>query len=209
MKKVLPWPILFAVLLAAIPIASQFTPIEVARKLGTWRTIALVVFSVLLAVSLIRLAIAYFSKANAVAPEGKVSQHDIQLFVRINDVLNDGALTFLADHDFRNNLHVSKLQPITTISYWHGPSYIFNDDVIQARWKMLFEKILHLGHTHGSNLTNSEDNVEIMTAWHMGSRRHPQPPQVVAEIKKLNDAAADVYNEFSSFAPFARKRLGL
>lgn len=96
-------------------------------------------------------ALAYFRPPAA----DRISKHDIDLFTRISDVLNDGALTFLADHDFRNDCHVSNLKPIGTISYWHGPNYMFNDPALQKRWEKLFASILHLSSTHGSNLTNS------------------------------------------------------
>ncbi|MGS1018095.1 hypothetical protein [Allosphingosinicella humi] len=205
MKKVLPWTLLWAALLAAIPIASQFTPDQVVDKLSTWRTVAVVVIAVLLIISLIRMARAYFRPPAADA----ISQHDVQLFARINEVLNDGALTFLADHDFHNDCHVSNLKPVETISYWHGPNYMFNDRAIQKRWEKLFAKILHLSSTHGSNLINSEDNVERMTAWHLGFPKNAQPPQAHVEVKELNDAALDVYRGYGEFAPFARKRLRL
>lgn len=205
MKKLLPWTLLWAALLAAIPIASQFTPNQVADKLSTWRAVAVAVIGVLLLISLVRLGLAYFRPPAASA----ISQHDVSLFARINEVLDDGALTFLADHDFRNDCHASHLTPVGTISYWHGPSYMFSDRAIQRRWEKLFAKILHLSSTHGSNLVNSEDSVERMTAWHLGFPRNAQPPQAHVEVKELNDAAFDVYREYGKFAPFARKRLGL
>lgn len=205
MKKLLPWTILWAALLAAIPIASQFTPDQVAEKLATWRMVALVVFGVLLLISLVRMALAYFRPPAA----DRISKHDVDLFTRISDVLNDSALTFLADHDFRNDCHVNNLKPIETISYWHGPNYMFNDRAIQKRWEKLFARIFHLSSTHGSNLTNSEDNVERMTAWHIGFSKNAQPPQAHEEVKELNDAAQAVYREYGEFAPYVRKRLGL
>lgn len=160
MKKLLPWTLLWAALLASIPIASEFTPNQVAEKLNSWRTVAFAVFGVLLIISIVRLALAYLRPKAA----DSISQHDVSLFARINEVLDDGALTFLADHDFRNDCHVSNLKPIETINYWHGPNYIFSDRGIQKHWEKLFTKILHLSSTHGSNLVNSEDNVERMTA---------------------------------------------
>jgi hypothetical protein len=205
MKKLLPWSILFAVLLAAIPIASQFTPDEVIRKLSTWKTVTIFILVLLLLSSLIRLIVSYFVPT----PSSAASRHDVQLFYRINEVLNDGALTFLVNHDFHNDCHVSNLKPIETISYWHGPNYMFSDKALQKRWEKLFEKILRLSRVHGSNLTNSEDNVERLTAWHLGFHRNAQPPQAYEEVEELNDAALAVYHEFSAFAPFALKRLGL
>lgn len=205
MKKLLPWTILWAALLAAIPIASQFTPNQVAEKLVTWRTVSLVVFGVLLFVSLVRMAQTYLRPPAA----GMISKHDVDLFTRISDVLNDEALTFLADHDFRNDCHVGNLKPIETISYWHGPNYMFNDAAIQKCWQRLFAKILHLSSTHGSNLTNSETNVERMTAWHIGLPKNAQPPQAHEEVKELNDAAMAVYREYGKFASYARNRLSL
>lgn len=205
MKKLLPWTILWAALLAAIPIASQFTPDQVVEKLATWRTVALVVVGLLLLISLARMVSAYFRPPAA----DKISKHDVDLFTRISEVLNDSALTFLANHDFRHDCHVGNLKPIETVSYWHGPNYIFSDSMIQKRWMKLFAKILHLTSTHGSNLTNSEDNIERMTAWHLGFPKNAQPPQAHAEVKELNDAAMAVYREYGEFAPYARKRLGL
>lgn len=205
MKKLLPWTLVWAALLVAIPIASQFTPDQVASNLSTWQTVAVVVIGGLLIISLIRMALAYFRPPVV----GAISQHDVQLFARINEVLNDGALTFLADHDFHNDCHVNNLRPIETISYWHGPNYTFNDRAIHKRWQKLFAKILHLSSIHGSNLVNSEGKVERMTAWHLGFPKNAQPPQAHVEIKEINDAALDVYREYGEFAPFARKRLGL
>ena len=118
-------------------------------------------------------------------------------------------MTFLANHDWRVDAHVSQLEPTTTISYWHGPNYVFNDEAIQARWVILYDKIRRLTDVHGNNLTNSENDVNRMTAWHVGIPRNAQPPHALEEIDELNQAAADVYNEFGLFAPFVRKRLGL
>jgi hypothetical protein len=205
MSKLLPWTLLWAAFLAAIPIASQFTPDEVAAKLSTWRNAVVAVFGILFVISLFRMGLAYCRPPVV----DSISQHDVHLFARINEVLNDGALTFLANHDFRNDCHVSNLRPIETISYWHGPNYIFNDRAIQRRWEKLFAKIVHLSSTHGSNLINTEDNVERMTAWHLGFSKSAQPPRAHAEVKELNDAALDVYREYGEFAPFTRQRLGL
>lgn len=205
MRKLLPWTVLLAVLLAIVPIAAQFTPDQVARKLSTWRTIALAILGLLLLASMVRMVHAYFRPPSA----DTISKHDVDLFTRISDVLDDGALTFLANHDFHNDCHVSNLKPIETISYWHGPNYMFNDPIIQKRWEKLFAKILHLSSTHGSNLTNSQDNVERLTAWHLGFPKSAQPPQAHEEVRELNDAAVAVYREFEKFAPYARKRLGL
>ena len=139
----------------------------------------------------------------------KASNHDIALFERINNVMNDGALTFLLEHDFANDFHVRQTEPINTIAVWHGPNYIFNDRTIQRRWQTLFDKILDLSNTYGTNLVNSEHSVERMTAWLLGFPRNAQPPEAHADVKELNDKASEVYREFSEFAPFVRKRLDL
>lgn len=104
--------------------------------------------------------------------------------------------TFLANHDFRNDCHVNNLKPIDTISYWHGPNYIFTDHGIQEHWEKLFAKLIRLRSTRGSNLVNSEDNVDCMTAWHLGFPKNAQPPQAHEEIKELNDAALGVCRKY-------------
>lgn len=207
MKRLLPWSLILTVVLALIPIASQFTPHEVGTKLATWNTIAQVVVAILLAAVLVRMAMLYFGSKHR--PATNVSAHDVRLFSRINEVIDDGALTFLGQHDFHLDAYRGQLDPITTITYWHGPNYAFNDDVIEERWQTLLGKIHHLQDVYGDNLTNSEHDVDRMTAWHVGIPRNAQPPQVEDEIKALNDASAEVYKEFNTFAPFVRKRLGL
>lgn len=208
-KKLLPWPLLLALGLALFPVAAQFKPSEVWTNLGSWQSVFYVILALLFLLVTIR---AIYFGVFAKRPEpgaAPASAHDIQLFQRINDVLNDEALTFLADHDWRVDAHVSQLEPTTTISYWHGPNYVFGDEVIQARWVILCNKIRRLTDVHGNNLTTSENDVNRMTAWHVGIPRNAQPPQALEEIEELNQAAADVYVEFGSFAPFVRKRLGL
>jgi hypothetical protein len=208
-KKLLPWPLLLAFGLALFPVAAQFKPSEVWTKLGSWQSVIYVILVSLFLLAAIR---AVYFGVFAKRPEpvaAPASAHDIQLFQRINNVLNDGALTFLADHDWRVDAHVSQLEPTTTISYWHGPNYVFGDEVIQARWVILYDKIRRLTDVYGNNLTSSENDVNRMTAWHVGIPQNAQPPHALEEIEELNQAAADVYVEFGSFAPFVRQRLGL
>ena len=115
--------------------------------------------------------------------------------------MDDGALTFLMEHDFSNDLHVRYLEPVNTIANWHGPNYIFNDKAIQRRWQALFEKIAGLSDAYGANLVNTENSVDRMTAWLLGYPRNNQPPHAHADVKELNDKASEVYREFAELLP--------
>jgi hypothetical protein len=138
----------------------------------------------------------------------KVSEHDRSLFRRITDILDDDALTFLMQQDFANNLNTAYTNPVNEIAEWHGPQYQFNDMAIQKRWAKLWNKIAHLSDRYGSNLITT-DNVNILTALHLGFDRHNQPPQAHKEIRELNDGAHAVYTEFDRFVRYTRRRLGL
>lgn len=139
----------------------------------------------------------------------KVSNHDIALFERINNVMDNHALTFLLEHDFSNDFHVRETEPVNAVATWHGPNFMFNDKAIQKRWQVLFDKLLNLSNLYGSTLVNTEHSVERMTAWLLGFPRNAQPAHAHAEVQALNDAASDVYGEFGEFALYVRRRLDL
>jgi hypothetical protein len=204
-KKWLPWAAIGTVGLAVLPIIVEFKPAEVWTILQSWKSVACLVIPTLLVASVLLTAFFVMSEKSA----GPPSQHDVDLFRLIDQTLDDAALTFLAHHDWRVDAHAGQLQPITTMSYWHGPNYIFVDKAIQKRWVELFSKILKLSDRYGSNLINSENDVERLTAWHLGFARNAQPPQAFVEIRELNEAAAAVYVDFGRFALYARKRLCL
>ena len=138
----------------------------------------------------------------------KASNHDIALFERIRNVMDDDALTFLLNHDFSNNLHTRFTDPVNTIAEWHGPNYMFNDKAIQKKWDTLFNEIADLSNLYGKTLVNT-DREGVLTAWLLGFSRHDQPPHAHAEVKVLNDAASSVYRNFGDFVLFVRKRLDL
>jgi hypothetical protein len=142
------------------------------------------------------------------ADVGRVSDHDRALFQSITATLNQNALSFLKDHDFSYNLNVAHTAPVNAIAEWHGPQYQFNDRAIQKRWELLWSKLRDLSNLYGSTLVNT-DNIQILTAWHLGFTRHNQPPQAHAEVKALNEAAHDVYRTFDKFVLFSRRRLAL
>lgn len=138
----------------------------------------------------------------------KVSNHDIALFERITNVMDDDALTFLLDHDFSHDLHSNQTRPVSTIAEWHGPNFIFNDAVIHRRWQVIFDKIVHLSHLYGKTLVGT-DRENILTAWLLGYNRHNQPAHAHAEVAALNVAASTLYREFGDFVIFVRQRLDL
>jgi hypothetical protein len=204
-KKWLPWAAIGTLGLAVLPIVVEFKPTEVWTILQSWKSVAFLVIPTLLVTGLLLTVYFVMSEKSA----GPPSQHDVDLFRLIEKTLDDAALTFLAHHDWRVDAHAAQLQPITIISYWHGPNYIFVDKAIQKQWVELFSKILKLSDRYGSNLINSENDVERLTAWHLGFTRNDQPPQAFVEIRELNEAAAAVYVYFGRFALYARKRLCL
>jgi hypothetical protein len=138
----------------------------------------------------------------------KVSEHDRSLFHRITEILDDGALTFLMQHDFAINFNAAYTKPVSEIAEWHGPQYQFNDAAIQKRWAKLWNKVANLSNLYGSHLVNA-DKIHILTAWHLGFDRHNQPPQAHKEVRELNDGAHAVYTEFDKFVRYTRRRLAL
>ncbi len=138
----------------------------------------------------------------------KVSNHDIALFERINNVMDDSALTFLMDHDFHNDARTIDTEPVSNMAYWHGPNATFNDKAIQRRWEAVFASIVALSHTYGDNLVTTDVEGRL-TAWHTGFTRANQPDQAHAEVKELNDAARALYVQFGEFVVYVRKRLDL
>lgn len=138
----------------------------------------------------------------------KISNHDVALFKRITDVLDDDALTFLINHDFHNYTYIVNTLPVTEISYWHGPSVMFNDRAIQKKWAKLFASIISLSRLYGSNLVNRGGDGRL-TAWHDGFSMKEQPKQAYEEIRQLNESAAALYTECGEFIMFARDRLSL
>lgn len=146
--------------------------------------------------------------AELASAASKPSDHDKELFDRILSTMDDDALTFLMQHDFAINFNAAHTQPVNQIAEWHGPQYQFNDARIQKRWAKLWGKIASLNELYGSNLINT-DNVNVLTAWHVGFSRHTQPPQAYAEVKALNEGAHDVYREFDKFVRYARRRMAL
>lgn len=138
----------------------------------------------------------------------KVSNHDIALFERIRNIINDEALTFLREHDFAHYTHVRSTEPMNQIAEWHGPNFMFNDRAIQRRWNTLFYKIVALSHRYGDSLITT-DKEHLLTAWHVGFERHNQPQRAHDEVNGLNEAAHDLYREYGEFVLFVRKRLDL
>jgi len=139
---------------------------------------------------------------------GAVSDHDRALYQKITRHLNQEVLTFLREHDYSVPTRIRQIEPISEISYWHGPQYEFNDRMIQRRWLELWGAINSLSDKHGIHLTTM-DNMKFLTVWHLGFDRSNQPPQAYEEIKILNHAAHDVYRAFNIFVPSARRRLAL
>lgn len=136
------------------------------------------------------------------------SAHDIALFDRIQSLLDDDALIFLKEQDFAVNFHGGLTAPVNQIAQWHGPNYVFNDSAIQARWEKTSAKIQELSGLYVKTLVGT-DKPEIVTAWLLGYPRHNQPEHAKAEVEALNVTASQVYQDFSEFVIFVRKRLGL
>lgn len=139
---------------------------------------------------------------------GVVSDHDRALYQQITRQLNQDVLTFLREHDYSLPTRIRQTEPFSEIAYWHGPEYEFNDQAIHRRWLELWGAVNSLSDKHGMHLTTN-DNMEFLTAWHIGFDRRNQPRRAYEEIKILNGAAHEVYRAFGKFVPFARKRLAL
>ena len=133
--------------------------------------------------------------------------HDIGLFKRIMDLIDDAERDFLRNHDFHVSFLRERLKGSREIRLWEGARYQFLDKAIQDKWGPLKKQFGDFGDLVAVS-TSPDRNAEGHQTVHPMNHDPSDPNERVrAEIAALNRAASDLIESFDAFESFGRKRL--
>lgn len=114
---------------------------------------------------------------------------------------------FLRNHDFGDDFDRRHAAPIHEFaSYWNGPDKRFVDHDLEMSRRRLYEDGARLS-LEIARFTVPDRSGDFLTVWPGRHTEMERPPHIWAEIKKLNQAAADFSDTYDRFIEFARTKL--
>ena len=138
----------------------------------------------------------------------KPSEHDLSLFVRIVELMPEGTIDFLRNHDFDNSFAGNQQKGLFELANWEGSRRQFLDGALQQKWALLLSDIKAFVGALAAG-TGPIGAGPLFSA-HPDHTNKMNPPDWVAEcIKKLNEKASKLSKTADAFEHYARNRLRL
>jgi hypothetical protein len=135
--------------------------------------------------------------------------HDVRLFARIMDLVDDGERDFLRNHDFHASFPRERRRGSREIRLWEGAPYEFLDRPMQKIWEPLKAQFDAFGDLVAVSTSPDRDQEGFQTVHPHGRDRSDPSARVREEIKELNTAASALVKSFDAFEIYGRKRLGV